>query len=137
MRTFLMKTGQMEKPVQCYIVRDRSSTKMYPKYNLYLNDNDRFMLSARKRKKVSRFWVASLKGRIAGCAFLHATLVTETRSLHCFAESLLRYCSLRSVGTVQDQQLPHQPGRGRHLEEQWQLFWQAEIELPGDGIHCV
>jgi len=51
MRSFLMQTGPTDKAVQCYIVRDRSATKMYPKYTLYLNDNDRFMLSARKRKK--------------------------------------------------------------------------------------
>uniref|UniRef100_A0A7S1SMQ6 Tubby C-terminal domain-containing protein n=1 Tax=Tetraselmis chuii TaxID=63592 RepID=A0A7S1SMQ6_9CHLO len=51
MRTFLMRPGPRERAVQCYIVRDRSSNKMYPKYTLYMNDNDRFMLSARKRKK--------------------------------------------------------------------------------------
>lgn len=52
MRSFLMKPGARERPVQCYIVRDRTSAKMYPCYTLYMQDNDRFMLSARKRKKV-------------------------------------------------------------------------------------
>jgi len=51
MRSFLMKPGARERPVQCYIVRDRTSAKMYPCYTLYMQDNDRFMLSARKRKK--------------------------------------------------------------------------------------
>jgi len=51
MRSFLMQTGFKEKPIQCYIVRDRTSSKSYPKYSLYLNENDQFMMSARKRKK--------------------------------------------------------------------------------------
>ena len=52
MRAFLMRPGPMNKPVQCYINRDTTS-KMYPKYSLYLSDDsgDRFLLSARKRKK--------------------------------------------------------------------------------------
>ena len=52
MRSFLMRPGLQNKPVQCYINRDVSS-KMYPKYSLFLSDDegDRFLLSARKRKK--------------------------------------------------------------------------------------
>jgi len=51
MRNFLMQPGPKNRPIQCYITRDRSQSKMYPKYSLVMGDNDQFMLSARKRKK--------------------------------------------------------------------------------------
>jgi len=50
-RAFLMQPGPRNGPIMCYIVRDKGSAKMYPKYNLFLQDNKRFLLAARKRKK--------------------------------------------------------------------------------------
>lgn len=50
-RSFLMAPGPKTGPVMCYIVRDKGSAKMYPKYNLFLEDGKRFLLAARKRKK--------------------------------------------------------------------------------------
>ncbi|KAK9817778.1 hypothetical protein WJX72_002064 [[Myrmecia] bisecta] len=49
-RSFAMQPGPMERPVQCYIIRDKSS-KMYPRYSLFLDGSQRFLLAARKRKK--------------------------------------------------------------------------------------
>lgn len=50
-RSFVGQPGpQQGTPVQCSIVRDKSS-KMYPKYTLMLDGENRFLLSARKRKK--------------------------------------------------------------------------------------
>mmetsp|Transcript_33189 Transcript_33189/g.98839 ORF Transcript_33189/g.98839 Transcript_33189/m.98839 type:complete len:451 (-) Transcript_33189:112-1464(-) len=49
--TFLKQPGPKVGPVQCYIVRDKGSAKMYPRYNLFLEDGKRFLLAARKRKK--------------------------------------------------------------------------------------
>lgn len=49
--SFLRQPGPKVGPVQCYIVRDKGSAKMYPKYNLFLEDGKRFLLAARKRKK--------------------------------------------------------------------------------------
>mmetsp|Transcript_6545 Transcript_6545/g.22557 ORF Transcript_6545/g.22557 Transcript_6545/m.22557 type:complete len:306 (-) Transcript_6545:67-984(-) len=52
MRSFLMQPGPKNGPVQCHIIRDKGgSTKLFPKYALYLSDGDMFLLSARKRKK--------------------------------------------------------------------------------------
>lgn len=48
---FLKQPGPKVGPVQCYIVRDKGSAKMYPRYNLFLEDGKRFLLAARKRKK--------------------------------------------------------------------------------------
>ncbi|KAG1677075.1 hypothetical protein FOA52_001245 [Chlamydomonas sp. UWO 241] len=48
---FLKQAGPKVGPVQCYIVRDKGSAKMYPRYNLFLEDGKRFLLAARKRKK--------------------------------------------------------------------------------------
>jgi tubby and related proteins len=50
-RSFLMTPGPSSRPILCYIVRDKGSAKMYPKYSLFLEDGNRFLLSARKRKK--------------------------------------------------------------------------------------
>ena len=50
-KTFLMTPAPSSRPVLCYIVRDKGSAKMYPKYSLFLEDGNRFLLSARKRKK--------------------------------------------------------------------------------------
>ncbi|KAJ9518987.1 hypothetical protein QJQ45_026167, partial [Haematococcus lacustris] len=49
--SFLMQPGRMDGPVLCYIIRDKGSAKMYPKYTLHLEDGRRFLLAARKRKK--------------------------------------------------------------------------------------
>lgn len=50
--SFLMQPGPREgMPVMCYIVRDKGSAKMYPRYNLYLEDPKMFLMAARKRKK--------------------------------------------------------------------------------------
>lgn len=46
-----MQPGRKDMPIMCYIVRDKGSGKMFPKYNLFLQDNKRFLLAARKRKK--------------------------------------------------------------------------------------
>ncbi|GIL70974.1 hypothetical protein Vretimale_4064 [Volvox reticuliferus] len=51
MPSFLMQPGPKNGPVQCVIVRDRGSVKMYPRYSLFLEEGKRFLLSARKRKK--------------------------------------------------------------------------------------
>lgn len=49
---FLMQPGPKEGlPIMCYIMRDKGSAKMYPRYNLYLEDPKMFLLAARKRKK--------------------------------------------------------------------------------------
>ncbi|EFJ40830.1 hypothetical protein VOLCADRAFT_77804 [Volvox carteri f. nagariensis] len=59
---FLMMPGPKNGPVQCVIVRDRGSVKMYPRYSLYLEEGRRFLLSARKRKKqTTSNYVISLK----------------------------------------------------------------------------
>jgi tubby-related protein 1 len=50
-KSFLGKPAPKGGPILCYIVRDASSTKIYPKYNLFLEDGKRFLLAARKRKK--------------------------------------------------------------------------------------
>ncbi|KAG2439214.1 hypothetical protein HXX76_004576 [Chlamydomonas incerta] len=51
MPAFLQQPGPKSGPVQCVIVRDRGSAKMYPRYSLFLEEGRRFLLSARKRKK--------------------------------------------------------------------------------------
>ncbi|GFR43754.1 hypothetical protein Agub_g4866 [Astrephomene gubernaculifera] len=51
MPTFLLQPGPKNGPVQCVIVRDRASAKLFPRYALFLEEGRRFMLSARKRKK--------------------------------------------------------------------------------------
>mmetsp|Transcript_12624 Transcript_12624/g.22347 ORF Transcript_12624/g.22347 Transcript_12624/m.22347 type:complete len:422 (+) Transcript_12624:173-1438(+) len=49
---FLMRPGPQEgAAAMCYIVRDKGSAKMYPKYNLYFEDPKTFLCAARKRKK--------------------------------------------------------------------------------------
>lgn len=52
MKAFLMQSGPKMGPIQCKIVREKGSTKMFPTYELMLDDGDQFLLSARKRKKV-------------------------------------------------------------------------------------
>jgi len=48
-------------PVQCYIKRDRSDNKSYPKYSLHLNKSDTFLLGSRKRTgKSSSNYLVSL-----------------------------------------------------------------------------
>lgn len=37
--------------MQCFIVRDKGASKMYPHYSLYLDVGHKFLLAARKRKK--------------------------------------------------------------------------------------
>jgi tubby-related protein 1 len=37
--------------VQCYVKREKDSTGIYPEFKLYLQDGDRFLLTARRRKK--------------------------------------------------------------------------------------
>ena len=49
-RAFLMLAGSREAAVQCRILRDKSS-KLYPKYQLVLESDTCFLMSARKRKK--------------------------------------------------------------------------------------
>lgn len=59
MRVFLMQPGPKNGPILCHIRRSRGSAKMYPKYSLYIGGGgvegedatERFLLSARKRKK--------------------------------------------------------------------------------------
>ena len=41
LKSFLAQPGPKGGPVLCYIVRDATSTKMYPKYNLFLEDGKR------------------------------------------------------------------------------------------------
>ena len=49
-RAFLMLPGSRDSAVHCRIHRDKSS-KMYPKYQLVLENGTQFLMSARKRKK--------------------------------------------------------------------------------------
>lgn len=51
LRSFLMQPGSKTSQVLCIIQRERSSTKVFPKYKLLLDDGNRFLTSARKRKK--------------------------------------------------------------------------------------
>ncbi|KXZ52850.1 hypothetical protein GPECTOR_8g232 [Gonium pectorale] len=51
MPTFLQQPGPKNGPVQCMIVREHGSAKMYPRYVLFLEEGRRFLMSARKRKK--------------------------------------------------------------------------------------
>lgn len=48
---FLLTPGPKNNPFLCFIVRDRSDSKMYPRYSLYVDEGGKFLLSARKRKK--------------------------------------------------------------------------------------
>jgi len=50
-RTFLNTPSPQDKMVQCYVKREKDSTGMYPEFKLYLQDGDRFLLAARRRKK--------------------------------------------------------------------------------------
>lgn len=55
MRAFLMQPGPRMGPIQCRIIREKGSTKMFPSYRLLLEgEGEQFLLSARKRKKVRR-----------------------------------------------------------------------------------
>jgi hypothetical protein len=51
MAAFLLQPGPKNGPMQCVIVRDRGSAKMYPRYSLFLEEGRRFLVAARKRKK--------------------------------------------------------------------------------------
>lgn len=66
---FLQQPGPRVGPVQCYIVRDKGSAKMYPKYSLFLEDGKRFLLAARKRKKQTTRSVGQF---IEGCLHPHS-----------------------------------------------------------------
>ncbi|GMH32715.1 hypothetical protein BSKO_00549 [Bryopsis sp. KO-2023] len=48
---FLLTPGPRNNPFLCFIIRDRSESKMYPKYSLYVDEGGQYLLSARKRKK--------------------------------------------------------------------------------------
>ena len=50
-RVFLSRPGPSTAPVQCTIVRDTSTSKVYPTYSLYLDDPSELIMAARKRKK--------------------------------------------------------------------------------------
>ena len=51
LRSFLTRVAPRDQTVQCYIVREKTGKKrLYPVYKLYLQENDKFLLSAKKRK---------------------------------------------------------------------------------------
>lgn len=50
-KTFVHSPGPKTGPLECYIVRDKGSAKMYPRYTLFVDEGKKFLLSARKRKK--------------------------------------------------------------------------------------
>merc|ERR1719482_2012483 len=52
LRAFLMRPGPAGAMVQCYIQRRKTGLgRLFPTYEIYLKDGDRFLLAARKRKK--------------------------------------------------------------------------------------
>ena len=53
--------------MQCFIIRRKGGTKMYPQYSLYLDVGHKFLLAARKRKKskVSKY-IMSLDEKVGG-----------------------------------------------------------------------
>uniref|UniRef100_A0A7S0LEN7 Tubby C-terminal domain-containing protein n=1 Tax=Coccolithus braarudii TaxID=221442 RepID=A0A7S0LEN7_9EUKA len=52
LRAFLMRPGPVGAMVQCYIQRKKSGmSRLFPTYEIYLKEGDKFLLAARKRKK--------------------------------------------------------------------------------------
>mmetsp|Transcript_25362 Transcript_25362/g.76920 ORF Transcript_25362/g.76920 Transcript_25362/m.76920 type:complete len:500 (-) Transcript_25362:591-2090(-) len=52
LRTFLMTPGPQGAMVQCYIQRRKTGmTRLFPTYEIYLKEGDKFLMAARKRKK--------------------------------------------------------------------------------------
>jgi len=52
LRAFLMRPGPVGAMVQCYIQRKKSGmARLFPTYEIYLKEGDKFLLAARKRKK--------------------------------------------------------------------------------------
>eukprot|EP00884_Botryococcus_braunii_P018335 jgi/Botrbrau1/5185/Bobra.0172s0055.1 len=52
-RSFIWQPGPASAAVQCYIIRDRRFGKMFPRYSLFMESGQRFLLAARKRKKTT------------------------------------------------------------------------------------
>ena len=52
LRAFLMRPGPSGAMVQCYIQRRKTGmARLFPTYELYLKEGDKFLMAARKRKK--------------------------------------------------------------------------------------
>jgi len=52
LRAFLMRPGPVGAIVQCYIKRKKTGmARLFPTYEIYLREGDKFLLAARKRKK--------------------------------------------------------------------------------------
>jgi len=52
LRAFLMRPGPQGAMVQCYIQRKKTGmARLFPTYEIYLKEGDKFLLAARKRKK--------------------------------------------------------------------------------------
>lgn len=52
LRTFLMTPGPVGAMVQCYIQRRKTGmARLFPTYEIYLKEGDKFLMAARKRKK--------------------------------------------------------------------------------------
>jgi tubby-related protein 1 len=52
LRSFLMTPGPQGAMVQCYIQRRKSGlARLFPTYEIYLKEGDKFLMAARKRKK--------------------------------------------------------------------------------------
>lgn len=52
LRAFLMRPGPPGAMVQCYIQRKKTGmARLFPTYEIYLKEGDKFLLAARKRKK--------------------------------------------------------------------------------------
>lgn len=51
LNTFLVTPVPHESELQCYVVRQKGGIKnmLYPKYELYMSDGDKFLLAAKKR----------------------------------------------------------------------------------------
>ena len=60
-----MQPGPGRGPVQCYIIRDRTTSRVYPQYSLFLDKGQHFLVAARKRKKSkSANYLMSLDGQV-------------------------------------------------------------------------
>ena len=66
-RAFLMQPGPSTGAMQCFIVRHRGSgsSRLYPRYSLFLDVGHKFLAAARKRKKSkASMYVLSLDEKV-------------------------------------------------------------------------
>ena len=63
--------GPTTAAMQCTILRDTSSSKMYPTYCLYLDDPAELLMAACKRRKSKTSnYVLSIDDKVRGCALI-------------------------------------------------------------------